>query len=326
MSFRDIYGHEKKIEIIKKTLAKKRIGHAYLFSGIQAIGKRTLAGEFIKAINCEKADTLHDSCGECVSCRKIEHKSHPDVFSIEADGQFIRIDSIREMQKRITCKPLEARMRTFIIDDADKMNDQAANALLKMLEEPSPSNLLILVTARPYYLPQTIVSRCQHMRFNPLSSEAVAKFLVETIGLDNKQAKLLAALSGGSIGNAVQLNKEDIVVYRTELLKLLSNTRREDPFSLINFASFLGQGKKEIKQGLNILKTLFRDALVFKEIRQSKMLINQDNSPFIADFAARLSGEQILQNIAQVEKAGEILEQNVNKSLTLETMAFKLNY
>lgn len=326
MPFRDIYGHEKKIEIIRKTLAQKRIAHAYLFSGIQAIGKRTLAGEFIKAINCEKSDSLHDACGECVSCRKIDHKSHPDVFSVEAEGQFIRIDSIREMQKRITCKPLEAKMRGFIIDDADKMNDQSANALLKMLEEPSPSNLLILVTSRPYYLLPTIISRCQHMRFNPLNTETVAKFLVDETGMDNQRALLLASLSGGSIGNAVQLNKEDIVAYRTELLKLLSSTRREDPFSLINFASFLGQGKKEIKQGLNILNTFFRDVLIFKEVRQNEMLINQDNASSIAAFASRLSGEQILQNIAQVERAGEILEQNVNKSLTLETMAFKLNY
>ncbi|PKN50926.1 MAG: DNA polymerase III subunit delta' [Deltaproteobacteria bacterium HGW-Deltaproteobacteria-13] len=326
MSFRDIYGHEKKIEIIRKTLAQNRVGHAYLFSGSQAIGKRTLAGEWIKALNCEKVDDLGDSCGECASCRKIGHESHPDIFSVEADGQFIRIDAIREIQKRVKCKPLEARIRAFIIDNADKMNDQAANALLKMLEEPSPSNILILVTARPYSLPQTIVSRCQHMRFNPLSSEAVAKFLVERMGMDNKQALLLAALSGGSIGNALELNKEDIVAYRTELLSLLSMTHTEDPFSLINFASFLGQGKKEIRQGLNILKTFFRDALVFKEVRHDKMLINQDHSSFIAACASRLSGEQILQNIAQVEKAGEILDQNVNKSLTLETMAFKLNY
>jgi len=326
MSFRDIYGHEKKIEIIRKTMAKKRIAHAYLFSGIQAIGKRTLAGEFIKAINCEKADSLNDSCGECASCRKINHGSHPDVFSVEANGQFIRIDSIREMQKRITCKPLEARMRAFIIDDADKMNDQAANALLKMLEEPSEANILILVTARPYYLPSTIASRCQHMRFNPLGVETVAKFLVDQTGMDDPGAKLLASLAGGSIGNAMQLNKEDVITYRTELLKLLSSTRKEDPFSLINFASFLGHGRKEIKQGLNILNTFFRDALIFKEVRQNEMLINQDNASFIAAFASRLSGEQILQNIAQVEKAGDILEQNVNKSLTLETMAFKLNY
>jgi DNA polymerase-3 subunit delta' len=224
------------------------------------------------------------------------------------------------------CKPLEARRRVFVIDDADKMNDQAANALLKMLEEPSPSNILILVTARPYSMPSTIISRCQHMRFNPLRFDTVAKFLVDREVMDHHQALLLAGLSGGSIGRAMELNEDDIVIYRKELLKLLSITRIDEPFSLINFASFLGQGKKEIKQGLNILNTIFRDALIFKETRKNEMLVNQDNFSFISTQAARLSGGQILQNIALVERAGDIIEQNVNKSLTLETMAFKLNY
>ncbi|MCK7467276.1 MAG: AAA family ATPase [Desulfosudis oleivorans] len=213
---------------------------------------------------------------------KFSRGIHPDVFFVEADGQFIRIDAIREIQEQMKCKPLEARRRVFIIDDADKMNDQAANALLKMLEEPSPSNILILVAARPYSMPSTIISRCQHMRFNPLRFDTVAKFLVDRIGMDNQQALLLAGLSGGSIGRAMELNEDDIVAYRTELLKLLSMTRRNDPFSLINFASFLGQGKKEIKQGLNILSTIFRDALVLKETQKNEMLINQDNSSFIS--------------------------------------------
>ena len=326
MSFYDIYGHEKKIEIIQKALAQQRIGHAYLFSGIPAVGKKTLAREFVKALNCEKGYALHDSCGECSSCRKIQRGNHPDVFSVEADGQFIRIDAIREIQEQMKCKPLEARRRVFVIDDADKMNDQAANALLKILEEPSPSNILILVAARPYSMPSTIISRCQHMRFNPLRFDTVAKFLVDQTGMDNQRALLLAGLSGGSIGRAMELNEDDIVVYRTELIKLLSITQRDDPFSLINFASFLGQGKKEIKQGLNILSNIFRDALVFKETQKEEMLVNQDNCSFISTHAARLSGGQILQYIALVERAGDIIEQNVNKSLTLETMAFKLNY
>jgi DNA polymerase-3 subunit delta' len=142
----------------------------------------------------------------------------------------------------------------------------------------------------------------------------------------HQRALLLAGLSGGSIGRAMELNEDDIVIYRAELLKLLSITRRDEPLSLINFASFLGQEKKEIKQGLNILNTIFRDALIFKETRKNEMLVNQDNFSFISTQAARLSGGQILQNIALVERAGDIIEQNVNKSLTLETMAFKLNY
>jgi DNA polymerase-3 subunit delta' len=326
MSFQDIYGHEKKVEIIRKSLAQKRIGHAYLFSGILALGKKTLAREFVKALNCEKEDALRDSCGECSSCRKIQRGIHPDVFFVEADGQFIRIDAIREIQEQMKCKPLEARRRVFVIDDADKMNDQAANALLKILEEPSPSNILILVSARPYSMPSTIISRCQHMRFNPLRFDTVAKFLVDREGMNNQRALLLAGLSGGSIGRAMELNEDDIVAYRAELLQQLSLTNRNDLFSLISFASFLGQGKKEIKQGLNILSTIFRDALVLKETQKKEMLVNQDNSSFISTHAARLSGGQILQNIALVDRAGDIIDQNVNKSLTLETMAFKLNY
>lgn len=326
MSFGDIYGHEKKIEILQKTLAQKRTGHAYLFSGIPAIGKRTLALEFIKAINCEKVEDFNDSCGKCASCRKIQHESHPDVFLVQAEGQFIRIASIRQMQERTKCKPLEARRRAFIIDDADKMNDEAANSLLKMLEEPSLVNILILITARPYSLPQTIISRCQHMRFNPLSSETVARFLANEKTMENNKAILLAALSGGSIGNALDLNKDDIFAYRTELLNLIVAANKKDPFSLINLASCLGSKKKDVRQGLNVMNTFFRDILVFKEVRKNEMLINGDHCSFIEACADRLSGEQILQNMEQIEKTEYIIGQNVNKSLTLETMAFKLNY
>ncbi|MBN1470274.1 MAG: DNA polymerase III subunit delta' [Syntrophaceae bacterium] len=326
MSFGDIYGHEKKIEILQKTLAQKRTGHAYLFSGIPAIGKKTLALEFIKAINCEKVESLVDSCGECASCRKIQHESHPDVFFVQAEGQFIRIASIRQIQERTKCKPLEARRRAFIIDDADKMNEEAANSLLKMLEEPSLVNILILVTSRPYFMPQTIISRCQHLRFNPLSSETVVRFLVNEKNMDHSKAILLAALSGGSIGNALELHKDDIFAYRTELFNLLAAANKKDPFSLINLASCLGRKKKDVRQGLNIMNAFFRDILVFKEVRNNAVLINRDYCSFIAACAERLSCEQILQNMEQIEKAEYVIGQNVNKSLTLETMAFKLNY
>lgn len=324
MSFLDIYGHEKQIVILKQAQAQNRVGHSYLFSGLDATGKKTLALEFAKVVNCEKADEIHDSCGKCPACLKIKRNNHPDVFFIEAEGQFIRISAIREIQEQMTFKPMEGRRRVFVIDNADKMNDQAANALLKTLEEPAPANILILVTAKPYTLPSTILSRCRHMRFNPLSHNAVAKYLIESENMEKQKALLLAGLSGGSIGQALELNKDDVIAYRAETMNLLANTKKSDPLSLLAFASFLGQDKREIKQGFHILITCFRDALVYKETKNDQMLINQDNSSLIASLAARLPGEQILQNIALIEKAGETLEQNVNKSLTLETMAFKL--
>ncbi len=325
MSFLDIYGHERQIAIIKKAITQKRVGHAYLFSGINAIGKRTMAGEFAKTLNCEQVDILHDACEKCSSCRKAQHASHADIIFIEAEGQFIRINAVREIQERMKFKPLEGGWRAVIIDDADKMNDHAANALLKTLEEPSASNILILVSSRPYSMPATIISRCRHMRFNPLPTAAVSRFLMEQKGMDEQKAGLLAGLSGGSIGKALELDQEDIAAYRAEIMQLVMKAKKDDPISLLKLASNFGQDKKQIKQGMDIINSCFRDALILKETRKKEMLINADNSPFIETLAQRLSGEQILQNIFFVARAWETIELNVNKTLTLETMAFKLN-
>jgi DNA polymerase III subunit delta' len=233
MSFLDIYGHERQIAILQKAIAQRRVGHAYLFSGINAIGKKTLAGEFAKALNCDEGDNLHDACGQCPSCLKIQHSNHPDMIFIEADGQFIRINAIREIQEQMKFKPLEGRWRAVIIDEADKMRDEAANALLKTLEEPSASNILILISSRPYSMPATIISRCRHMRFNPLPAAAIARFLVEQKGIDEQKSGLLAGLSGGSIGRALELDQEDVVAYRAEIMQLLMNTHKDDPFTLL---------------------------------------------------------------------------------------------
>lgn len=325
MSFLDIYGHERQIAILKKAIAQKRVGHAYLFSGINGAGKRTLAGEFAKALNCERADTLHDACENCSSCLKARHASHADIIFIAAEGQFIRINAIREIQERMKFKPLEGGWRAVIIDDADKMNDHAANALLKTLEEPSAANILILVSSRPYSLPATIISRCRHMRFNPLPAIAVSRFLGEQRGMDRQKASLLAGLSGGSIGKALELDQEDIAAYRAEIMQLLMKARKDDPISLLNLVSNFGQDKKKIKQGMDIVSSCFRDALILKETRKAEMLLNADHPSFINTLARRLSGEQILQNIFLVARAWGTIELNVNKTLTLETMAFKLN-
>lgn len=326
MSFLDIYGHERQVAILKKAMAQKRVGHAYLFSGISAIGKKTLAGVFAKALNCEQADNIHDACGKCSSCLKIQHANHADMIFVEADGQFIRINAIREIQERMKFRPLEGRWRAVIINDADKMNDHAANALLKTLEEPSASNILILISSRPYSMPATVISRCRHMRFNPLPVTAVTRFLVEQKGMDQQKSGLLAGLSGGSIGRALELDEENISTFRAEIMQLLMNTKKDDPISLLNLASNLGQDKTRIKQGLDIIGSCFRDALIFKETGRNEMLINADKSSFIKQLAQRLPGEQIIQNILIIAKAWETIELNVNKTLTLETMAFKLNY
>jgi DNA polymerase III subunit delta' len=325
MSFKNIYGHFKQVDMLQKAMAQQRVGHSYVFSGLSAIGKKTLALAFAQTLTCENAASRYDACENCSSCRKMMHGNHPDIHMLETQTQFIRIDAIRGIQDQMTFKPLEGRKRIIIIDDADKMNEQAANALLKTLEEPSADNIIILVTARPYWLPQTILSRCRHVRLNPLPAETIARFLTEKKQMDPSKALLLASLSGGSIGQALELDSEDMIAFRAELSRLLAAASQGDPMVLLLLASFLGQDKKEIKQGLKILNTYFRDALVYKETANAKMIINADDLPSIVSMAGRLQGGQILQNIALVEKSHETIEMNVNKSLTLEAMAFRLH-
>jgi len=326
MSFLDIYGHERQIAILRKAIAQKRIGHAYLFSGITAIGKRTLAHKFAMALNCEKADELHDACGQCTACLKMKHGSHLDLISIKPDGQFIRIEAVRELQEQMKFKPFEGRWRAVIIDEADKMNDIAANALLKTLEEPTPFNILLLISSRPYSMLATIISRCRQMRFNPLPTTVITRFLSGPKGMEQQKANLIAGLSGGSIGRALELDQEDILERRQKMLQLLMETQGGNPLSVLHFASFFAEDKSEIKEKLDILNSFFRDALVWRETRKNEMLINQDQTSAIAELARRLSGAQILQNISLLAWVWEAIEHNVNKTLTLETMAFKLNY
>lgn len=324
MSFLEICGHAGQIAILKKTVARRRASHAYLFSGIGGIGKKTLALSFVKALNCQQKDA-DDACGKCSSCLKMQRKTHPDLITVEPDGQFIRIAAIREIQEQMKIKPLEGGWRGIIIDEADKLREEAANALLKTLEEPNAFNIFILICSRPHYLLPTIVSRCRQMRFHPLATATVVRFLQERRGMDPERAALLAGLSGGSIGRALDMNKEGVDAYRAKIMELIGNASKDDPLSLLVFASFLGEDKKQIMQGLDILKTCFRDALILKETRKNEMLINVDQFPLISSLAEQLTGGQIIQNIESVDRAKKAIEQNVNKALTLEAMAFNLN-
>jgi DNA polymerase III subunit delta' len=321
MTFGEIYGHGKQIAILKSAMAKDRIAHAYLFYGMEGIGKRTTAAVFARALNCGAEDP---PCDACPSCRKAEHKNHPDIVTIAAEGQFIKIGAVKELQARMTFRPSEGRRRVFIMQDADRMNAAAANALLKTLEEPSAGNILLLTTARPYALPMTILSRCQHLRFSPLPHEEVERYLREQESLDGDAAAVVAASAGGNIGKALEMNREDYVTLRNGILNDLSSDDPDDPLHRITFAGRFGTEREEILERLRILTTCYRDTLVFRETREAGRLIFLDRIDVIRAVAGRLSGSDLLRNIAAIEAAAGAIDKNANKTLTLETMAIKL--
>jgi DNA polymerase-3 subunit delta' len=323
MSFKDIYGHEKQISVLQTAAARNRVPHAYLFYGTEGVGKRMVAEVFSKAVNCR--DNTTDSCDVCPSCVKIDRGNNPDVVMIRAEGQFIKIKEIRELQEQMKFRPLEGRKRIFIIDDADRMNIVSANAILKTLEEPSASNMLILITARPHQLPMTILSRCQHVRFSPLQRETIAAYLQKKESLDAQASFLISLSSGGSIGKALTLHDDSYLTTRNDVFAMMSQIRMNDPLMVLSFANDFGQERKEVMEKLGILMAGYRDALVYKETGEVDRVINQDHIDVTRSVAENVAGCDILNSIRAVDRAFHALSQNANKQLTLETMVFRLS-
>jgi len=227
MSFDSIVGQDRAVGALRRALRADRVAHAYLFTGRSGAGKMTTAVEFTKALVC--AAGADDACDGCPACRKVLHAAHPDVHYVEPEGRgrVIKIATFRDrdtgegLLKDLALTPNEANHKVALIDDAHAMNIESANCLLKTLEEPPPASVLILVTPRPDQLPETIVSRCQMIRFAPLAAGVIQEQL-ELRGADAAAARLLAQSSGGSLGQALRMAGESrLPEIRRELLDVL---------------------------------------------------------------------------------------------------------
>lgn len=323
MAFAQIYGHESSINLMKRAVANNRVAHAYLFYGMTGVGKKTAALAFAKTLNCLNPVNF-DACEGCASCRRFEHNNHPDIIEVRPLGATIKIRQIRDIQDQMQFRPAEGKARVIMIFDADRMTIESANALLKTLEEPAPGNVLVLTTARFYRLPMTILSRCQHVRFNPLTRETVSSFLQKEEGIDKETADRLAAASGGSIGKALEMRREDYIINRDEILDVLLSARESKGIDMLFFIGDMAAQPKSIPEKLGLMKTCFRDALVYRETAQPERLIHYDRADAVKTLGERLSGSDILKNIQAVDDALAALEANANKQLTLETMMFRL--
>jgi len=275
------------------------------------------------ALNCEILSG--DACDTCPSCRKIKEGNHPDVMEIKPDGAFIKMAAIRELQHQIQFSPYEGKRKVFLLDEAERMNDPSANALLKTLEEPNPGNVLILVSARPYRLPRTIPSRCQPLRFDPLPDESISSFLTERFPLDPFRAGLIAAASGGSLEKALEMLREEYHARKNALIdRFASCLEGKDPLDFFSLPAVFGENRLEIAGKLQILETWYRDMLITREGGSSGALIHPDLAEKTETLSRRLPGKGLIASIQAIRRAREAIEQNANRQLTLESMLFKL--
>ncbi len=321
MPFSDIYGQDKQVNVLQGAMKNDRVPHAYLFYGIKGVGKKTTAKTLAKALNCKEEKI--DSCDRCPSCLKIDRGTHPDIVFIEPEGVFIKIDQIRDLQDQIKFRPFEGRKRVFVITDADRMNNESANALLKTLEEPNPSNILILTTSRIHKFPQTIISRCQKIRFNPVRSKTIASFLADRRSMDEKPALAIASSAGGSIGKALEIIKESFFDFKNDVTKILS-TAGAVPMSVFFLADSFGKDRDSVLQKLDIFRGWYRDILVYRETRDVNKLIHRDIADATKKLSEKMAGTDILENIKIIGDAYAAIDRNASRPLTLESMAFRL--
>ena len=323
MLFKDIFGHERQIALLKGFMAQDRLPHALLFHGVEGIGKKTTALVFAKALNCLAGN--HDACDACSSCRKVDHKNHLDVVVLEAEGQFIKIQAVRDLQQQLKFKPWEGKKRVCIINDAEKMNNVAANALLKTLEEPPLSNVMILISARPHQLPATIVSRCQQLRFNPLTENDVVAFLKARFSLETEAAQVLASSSGGSIARALELHSGAYLGMRDELMEMISGGQMQSPLPLMRLSMVkrFGEDREEVLERLGILQMCCRDVLFYKETGERRGLINPDRIDVIRPLAERLPAKDIINNIKTIDRTLRAVELYADRILALEVMMLR---
>jgi DNA polymerase-3 subunit delta' len=326
MSFDRILGQEKAAGILRHALQNGRLAHAYLLVGPEGIGKRLTALTLVKAMNCLSPPQAADSCERCPSCVKINTFNHADVIILEPEGEAIKIGQIREMQKRLRFRPMEGGRRACLLDSADRLTDEASNALLKTLEEPPRNTHLFLITSRPHRLLPTILSRCQWVKFKPLSAHSIAQILRETLGPEREKARFYASLAGGSAGRAEVLSSRVDFEKRLAWLQLFSALPTKTAEEIFEICERMSKGEEEIQDLLELWKIWVRDMVVCKigGGNSRERLINHDLGSEVARGAEKPSFDQLDGIFRLISEVQNSLVLNANRQLALETLMFEI--
>ncbi|MFZ5814156.1 MAG: DNA polymerase III subunit delta' [Bacillota bacterium] len=327
MSWSAIKGQPLAVRLLRQALAANKLAHAYLFAGPQGVGKRLTAMELAKTLTCLSPRPDGSACDSCVSCRKMatEPPVHPDLMLVTPDGRFIKTDQMRELQSEMYARPTEGRARIAIIDGAERLNAEAGNRVLKLLEEPPPFALFLLLTHNLAGVLPTIVSRCQIVNFPPLSTDEVARFLQEERQLEGGQARLYAALSGGSIGRAVAMaSSPEIAQRRDETCDLLLHLPSLDDADLLARAEALERQKDSLDSWLEMLTVWLRDGLVLAQGAPEGLAVNADRLAEARRIAQRYGSSSLMLMLEAVSETRGQLMRNANTRLALDVMMLRL--
>jgi len=327
----NLLGHEWAVDMLRRHVARGEMRHAYLFAGAPGLGRRTLALRLAQALNCEKPVAPGEPCFVCRTCKQIDAMQHPDLAIIQAvdedgvgkDGGTLRVDQIREVQRTLNLKPYQSPFRVALFLRFHEANDNAANALLKTLEEAPTHAILLLTADNPEQLLPTINSRCEILRLRPLPLESIVADLLDH-GVDEDRARLLAHISGGRPGFARKLVEDATVLEKREErlndLQTILPSSRVEKFS---YAEKLAKDKDAMRQTILVWLSYWRDVLL-RVAGAETPLINVDRNMEIEFLAGRLNLSTARKVVSDHESALEKIERNVNSRLLAEVLLMDL--
>ncbi|MEW5976751.1 MAG: DNA polymerase III subunit delta' [Acidobacteriota bacterium] len=324
MPLSDFLGNAQVLATLQRQLAEDRLPHALLFCGLKGVGKATLARFLAKAVNCPHSKV--DFCGKCTSCLRIDARFHPDVQVYEPDGQFIKIEQIRELSREAFFKPFEGRKRLFLIEQAERMKVEAANAILKTLEEPPESSHLILISDKPNDLLPTIRSRCQLYSFRPLETNVLDDILSRHLAdLAEPDRKLLCRVAQGSVGVALSIDLRELKSWREEMLELLDACSQGFFCSRISpLTASLAKDKRNFERKSEVLFQLLQDLFRLSVEGETPQLIHADLRGRLSQLSARLPLNRILDAVKVLDHIELGAKRNINRALALDYLAIQL--
>ena len=341
--FDHLAGNARAKDLLKRMLASGRVPGALLFAGEEGVGKWLFALELARALNC-RARVGVEACGKCPACtrigkfnypasddkeanKKVIWSEHPDVGLIRPYNRAIPVDAVRDLERETNFRPVEGAARVFLVEDAERLNEASSNALLKTLEEPHATSHLILITSRPASLLPTIRSRCQTVRFTPLSVEEVEEYLVRERQRAPREAHLAAQLSRGRIGPTLSLDVDAYRERREQLLGILESlSLTGDRARLLRAAEELSDAKNkdEYEPRLQILETLIHDLWLLTLAAPGAKLVNEDVRERLVKMALNLQPRRPARWLSRIAELRTQLAVNVNRRAATDALLLSM--
>lgn len=319
--FKDIIGHEQIIEHLQNAIAMDKVSHAYIINGPDKSGKMMLAEAFAMTVQCEQGG--RDACLECHSCKQALGRNQPDIIYVSHEKpNTISVDDIRtQVNNDIVIKPYSSRHKIYIIDEAEKMNVQAQNALLKTIEEPPAYAIILLLTTNADDFLPTILSRCVSLNIKAVPDETIEKYLMSNWQIPDYQAQICVAFAQGNVGKAIQLaSSSDFNELKSSVLQLVKRLHEIDLYELTEAVKQIGEYKLQINDYFDLMMVWYRDVLYFKATGDVNGLIFKDEVYDIKRRAEKSSYNGIEQIIEALQKAQLRLLANVNFDLVMELL------